>query len=66
MQNLLNSVHSLLKGNTYKTNCRLYMKDGNKLGCLVKNSCKSGQCLEDMAVEGFNNGSHDWLWVMTS
>ena len=29
------------KGNTYKIYYRLYMKDGNKPGFLVKNSCKS-------------------------
>ena len=29
-------VHMALKGNGYKTNCRLYMKDGNTPGCLVK------------------------------
>ena len=41
-----------LKGNASITNCRLYMKDGNKLECLVKISCKLGQ----LFVERFNNG----------
>ena len=45
------------KGNANKTNCSLYIKDGNKLGCLVKKIHANGtNHFEDMAVESFNNG----------
>ena len=43
-----------LKGNAYKTKCRLYLKEGNKPGCLVHEN--RAIRLEDMAVERFNNG----------
>ena len=43
-----------LKGNAYKTNCRLYMKDGSKPGCLVENHANRAHHLEDMAIERFN------------
>ena len=44
------------KGNSYKTNCRLYMKDGSKPACLVENNANRAHHLEDMAIERFNIG----------
>ena len=38
-----------------QTNCRLYMKDGNIPGMFGKIHSHRANCLEDMAVERFNN-----------